>query len=88
MLSKAKPYCTCYTKEELEEKPWLGAVYTKYREVECYDNETCNNCGHYVIWMIDFDPMLHKHKVRKHRNIDRENRKFNYEYFDIYKVHL
>ena len=87
--NKAKPYCTCHTREELKEKPWLGGVYTKYREVNCSDGNTCNRCGHYVIWMIDFDSKLHNgHKVRKHKNIERENKKFNHEYFNIYKVHL
>tara|TARA_R100000501_G_C2569307_1_gene76799 strand:+ start:72 stop:368 length:297 start_codon:yes stop_codon:yes gene_type:complete len=88
VASKAKPYCTCYTKEEIKEKPWLSIKNTIYREVDCSDGDTCDRCGHYVRWMIDFDPTLHKHKVRKHRNLEKDRKKYDYEYSITYEVSI
>ena len=87
MTNKAKSYCTCHSEEELKAKPWLAVNFTTYKEMPSSDGETCDRCGHFVVWVKDHNGSAHRNYVRKaNRNESRRNNRYDHEYTEPYAV--
>ena len=88
MENRLRSYCNCHSKEDLKNNPNLKNVFTKYRVVKTTPEETCVDCGHYVMWYKNAPtyniPSRDYYQDYQHKN----DRQYNWELFDQFRFNI